>query len=151
MIKADHILIAYNGTGYILLFQGVGVGLWNIVRKYWTKTKPKPSWAKSKLCSSRFDIKMPFRSPTSFQTCYFNTLISLGLITLSVASCLCIYPMTLAFLTSWDLQGNPGFIFTVSCNELSMSLLWKTPDTCLSFAMFYSHRGRVYNPLLSYL
>lgn len=39
-------------------------GKWSIVRKYWTKARPKPNRANSKLCSSVSAIKVLCRSPT---------------------------------------------------------------------------------------
>jgi hypothetical protein len=48
--------------------------------KYWTKARPKTSWANSEL--STYGVKMFFRSPTPFSFADCNTLLSLGLIPL---------------------------------------------------------------------
>lgn len=48
----------------------------SIVRKYWIKTRMKPSWANSKFCISMFDVKQVFRSPIPFIFVDYNTLLS---------------------------------------------------------------------------
>ena len=75
-----------------------------MVRKYWTKARLKTSWANSKLCISMSDVKALFSSliPFSFVDC--NTLLSLGLVPLSVSS----FP--------WQVSHNSGIynIFGIS-------------------------------------
>ena len=59
----------------------------SLVRKYWTKARPKPSWANSKLSISMSDVKVLFGSPTPFSFVDCNTLFffSLELIPLPVS------------------------------------------------------------------
>ena len=59
------------------------------------------------------------------------------------------YPLILASLTSWVLQGNPGFNFTASHNGLSTRPPFRdTPDTCLASVTVVRCRGNFYNPFL---
>jgi hypothetical protein len=57
-----------------------------IVRKYWTKTRPKTSGENSKPCISMSDVKMLFIYPTTFSLVDGNTLLSLDLVPSTVSS-----------------------------------------------------------------
>ena len=99
------------------------------------QTKTETSWASFKLYIIVSDVKKLFRSPVS-SSVDRNTLLSLGLL----AALLGRYPMTLATLTSWVCQSNPGFNFTLSHNGLSTRPPFRDiPDTCLaSVALFHN-------------
>jgi hypothetical protein len=60
------------------------------------------------------------------------------------------YPMTLASPTSWDLQQNPGFIFTASHNGLSGPPYRRTLDTCPQ-QVFLAMDGDSTTPFLLFL
>ena len=101
--KADHILITYNGTEYVHR-EG------STVTNYRTNARPNIKWADSKLCISMFDVKALLRSSTllSYIACSALFFILNWFYSL-LAALFGRYLMTLAFLTSWVLQGNPGY------------------------------------------
>ena len=104
------------------------------MRKYWTKARPKTSWANSKLCISMSDVKMLFRSPTPFSFVDCNTLLPPGLIEYPVLLSRC--SKTLASPTSWrsprqsrlHLHSFMKWFFRLSCKDI--------PDMCLASADF---------------
>lgn len=57
-------------------------------------------------------------------------------------------PTALTSPTTWSLQHNPGFTFTVSFDGLFELPCRDTPDTSLASSAFLSHGGRYYNPFL---
>ena len=92
-----------------------------------------------------FGVKTLFRSPTTLS---FVDFFLLGWFYSLLAALLGRYPMTLASLTSWVLQGNPGFNFTASHNGLSTGPPFRdTPDTWLTLVAFFGHGGKFHNPL----
>lgn len=86
------------------------------LRRYWTKTSLKTSWANSKLGISTADAKVLFRSPTLFSFVENSTLLSLGLVPLSVSS----FPQPVSHDSGIsNITGVPGFAFTASRNGRS--------------------------------
>lgn len=91
----------------------------SIERKYWTKARLKPaghtpnsaSLCLMSNCSS--DLQCLSALLTAAHFCL------LGWFHALLAALLSRFPMALAFPTSWNLQGNPGFSFTASCNGFS--------------------------------
>jgi hypothetical protein len=70
------------------------------VRKYWTKARLKTSWANAKLWISMADVTLLLALLTITQFILLDWFYSL------LATFLDKYPMVLACLTSWGLQGN---------------------------------------------
>ena len=73
--KADHILPTYRNT-----YTHTHTHTQNIMKKYWTRTRPKTSGTNSKFCLSTSDIKALFKSPNSYSFVDWNILLSLGLV-----------------------------------------------------------------------
>jgi hypothetical protein len=116
------------------------------VRKYWSKAQPNP--ANSKHCISISDVKMLFRSPTSFSFVDCNTLLSLELFPFPVSGSPQQVSHESGIFNILGLQGNSGFIFTASHNGLSKPPCPKTSDTCLASTASLSHGGSFQNPSL---
>lgn len=94
------------------------------------------------------DFKMFFSSPTLFILVDCSILLSLGLAPLPISSSPQQISHNFASLTSWVLQGKPGFNSTASCNGLSSPPFRDTLDTCLASPVFLNLRGKFYNLFL---
>lgn len=109
---------------------------WSMARKHQTKTRPKPSTAKSTFCISKSDVKVGFSYTTWFSlttTTHFSVVSWLcSLLAAFLSRC----PLTLASPTPWDLQHNADLIFTASQNSLYCRDI---PDTSLASAVFLSY------------
>jgi hypothetical protein len=88
----------------------------DIVRKYWTKTRPKASWEISKFYISISYVKAFFRSTSPFCFVHCSTIFSLWLVLFLESS----FPeqdsTVLASQRSWGLWGNLSV--TVSCSRV---------------------------------
>ena len=120
----------------------------SIVRKYWTKVRPKangqtPSSVSPCLIWKRSsDLQLLSVLLTITHFSFLGCLYSL------LAALLISYAMTLASPTSWVLQGNPGFNFTASHNGLSRPPFRDNPDACLTSAAFLSSGDKFHNDFL---
>lgn len=106
------------------------------MRKYQTKAKLEIGWANSELCISMSDVKVLFRSPTSFIFVECNTLLSLGLFLLPVSS------------SPWHVSHNSGISSILGSPRQSRFHFHSFTQwtlCALASGTFLSHRGRSYN------
>ena len=102
-----------------------------IVRKYWTKAKPKASWANSQLCIFMSDVKgstdLQLISSMLTATQFFH----LDWFDFLLAAFPRRYPRVLAPLTSWGLQvqASPSQLYTLATLDLlaDTPLSWYNP------------------------
>lgn len=121
------------------------------MRSQWENTRLKTSWASTNLCFSMSDVKVLYRSPTSFSFVDFSTLLSFELVLLLFSRFLGRSPTTLASPAFWGLQGNLDFAFTDLHNGLSRPPCRDTHDKLLNSTPLLSHGGRSHNHFLVYL
>lgn len=118
------------------------------MRKYWTKGRPKPSWANSKLCTSCMMSKL-FSDLQLLSALLIAThSFLLGCFYFLLPAFLAGYPTTLSSLASWGLHSNPGFTFIASHNGTSRPPRRDTQDTLLASSTSLSQGGRFHNSFL---
>lgn len=117
------------------------------MRKCWTKAGLKPSRANFKSCSSMSHVRgLRYLRLASFATC--RTLLSLGLVPLTVCSSSCLESNgcgTSNILGSWE-KSRPHFN---SFSGLYGPPFRDSPATCLSSASFLNQGRGFHNPFLS--
>lgn len=101
------------------------------MRKDWTKVRPKAArQIPNPFYHSSHQTTPQLSTPFSLLTA---TRFSLGLIPHPVGGLLSGYHTALASPASWDLQHNPDFTFTTSCNGIVGPPCRDTPGTHLAF------------------